>query len=111
MTIDVLSVTLITVVPTGTNANGYPTVTEYTKSVMAEKISVSRAEFYEAFKAGIKPTAMYRIFPHDFTDACKTVSTVLYEPEYLTDNSIRYAIIRTYQKNPDVMELTCAKVT
>lgn len=109
-TVTTVDLTLITVVPGAENANGYTTNTEYTITVTAERTSVVRSEFWEAYKAGITPTAMYRIHPLDYLAARKVVGSVTYDAEYATEGGIRYQIKRTYETTPDTIELTCAKV-
>ena len=108
MTVDL---TLIVTVPGEPNDSGYRSKAEYTTTVIAERISVNRTEFYEALKAGMKPTVIYRLHPLDLEAARRTVGGVVYEAELATEGGMRYEIIRAYEKNPDVVEITCKKVT
>lgn len=95
-----VELTLITVMPGEKNDNGYETECEYQNKVIAERMSVKRTEFYEAHKAGLKPTVIYRMHPLDFP-AGATIAV---------EHGVRYEIIRTYE-TADAMELTCARVT
>jgi hypothetical protein len=106
-----VDLTLIVVVQGEANENGYRAKTEYSTTVIAERISVNRTEFYEALKAGMKPTAIYRMHPLDLIAAQKTVNGVVYEAELATEGGMRYEIIRAYEKSPDTVEITCKKVT
>ena len=108
MTVDLA---LIVAVQSEANENGYRAKTEYETTVIAERISVNRTEFYEALKAGMKPTVIYQLHPLDLVAARRTVGGAVYEAEYVTEGGIRYEIIRAYEKNPDVVEITCKKVT
>jgi hypothetical protein len=96
----IVELTLITVMPGEKNDNGYETECEYQNKVIAERMSVKRTEFYEAHKAGLKPTVIYRMHPLDFP-AGATIAV---------EHDVRYEIIRTYE-TADAMELTCARVT
>lgn len=90
---------LIAITPGEANESGYKADVEHPLTVVAERMSVNRSEFYEALKAGIKPTAIFRLHPLDYS------GQVLAECE-----GVRYEVIRTYEDSPDVIELTCAKV-
>lgn len=105
-----VDITLITAVPTAETINGHQNATEYRLTLIADKISVGRTEFYEALKVGIQPTCIFKIFGFDFESANKISGGIVYEPEFVEEDSIRYKILRTYQKTSDWIEVTCAKV-
>ncbi|MHB1153562.1 MAG: hypothetical protein ACYCWE_20935 [Eubacteriales bacterium] len=105
-----VDITLITAVPSAQTINGIQNATEYTLILLADKLSVGRTEFYEALKVGIQPTCIYKIFSYDFESANKISGGIIYEPEYIEEDGIRYKIVRTYQKTSDWVEATCVKV-
>jgi len=100
-----VDLTLIAVVKGAPNENGYITDVEHRRTVIADRTSVKRTEFYEAYKAGIKPTAVFSMRPADYADDYGR------EPTYAVEGDTRYEIIRTYETSPDEIELTCARVT
>lgn len=71
-------------------------VTETSRQVYAEKKSVVRTEFYQAFANNLKPTAVFEIYPFEYQG----------EPKARHDGT-DYLIIRTYSKNKDSLELVC----
>ncbi len=106
----ILDITLITLTPGTSNANGYDAEVEHQLSVVAERVSVVRTEFYEAYKAGLKPTIVFRIHPLDYAAAQITDGGTVYDASQVLDNGTRYNIIRTYERSEDIIELTCEKV-
>lgn len=56
--------------------------------------SVSRSEFFAGGQNGLHPAFLFEVFPADYAS----------EPE-LIFHDVRYAIYRTFLKNPDALEL------
>lgn len=84
---------------TSYNANLQP-VTEFTsrKEVYAQMRSISRAEWFEAGRNGLKP------------DICFVTNCFDYSGETMLEyNGIRYGIYRTYFGRNDSVELYCEK--
>ena len=80
----------------GQDSSGYPTKTEVSKEVWANKKNVARSEFYSANANGIRVTAVFDVHSEDFND----------ETELLFSTK-RYEILRAYQKGLGVVELNC----
>lgn len=73
---------------------------ETLRTVFCSVDSISRAEFYDAARAGLKPE--YRI--------------TMFAPEYdreesLILNGVRYGIVRTYQNRNETIELYVERLT
>ncbi|CAM3526292.1 phage head closure protein [Paenibacillus lupini] len=74
-------------------------VAETDRTVFANKKSVARSEFYQAFANNLKPTIIFE------------VRSVEYEGEQkLQHNGVDYIILRTYSRNDETIELTCQSV-
>jgi SPP1 family predicted phage head-tail adaptor len=71
-------------------------VAETDRTVFANKKSVARSEFYQAFANNLKPTIILE------------VRSVEYEGEQkLQYNGVDYIILRTYSRNDETIELSC----
>ena len=79
--------------------SGYPLKVETKYDAVAERMSVKRSEFYEAYKVGLKPTVVYRLHPLDYPAGAI----------YVEEGGVKYKILRTYETGPDAIEITCEK--
>lgn len=78
---------------------GY-TETEIVRTVFADKKSIRSSEFYQAHAVGLKPE----------------LNLIIRQMEYNGESRVRwngkvYDVLRTYSKNDELIELTCAKRT
>ena len=77
----------------------------YTEELMGEEIlcsvcdGVSRAEFYESAKAGVKLSMTVEIWQEDYNG----------EPQICYEGKL-YNIVRTYPTGRGTLELSCAEV-
>lgn len=76
------------------NSYGVWTASETSKQVFAQVDSVSRAEFFDAGRAGLNPEYRFTMFFGDYSGE----DTVEYEGKV-------YGIYRTYQPRTDIIEL------
>jgi len=67
------------------------------RQVFAAVKSVTRAEFYAAFTAGMSVDIVFELLAGDYAGE----NVVIYEGR-------QYSVVRTYRKGPDRMELTAA---
>ncbi len=65
--------------------------------VYANKISVKRSEFYQAFAAGFKAEKCFEIRTIEFNEDKHT---------HVKYNNVVYKILRTYEKDSEITELT-----
>lgn len=80
------------------NANRQPIVTTSRKNVYAQMRSITRAEWFEAGRNGLKP------------DICFITNCFDYDGEELIEfNGIRYGVYRTFFGRNDSVELYCEK--
>ena len=76
------------------NPLGYPIATETETEVLCDVGSISRAEYFNAGKAGLAPDFVF------------TINAIEYNGEGELDyNGKRYSIYRTYKADSDMMEL------
>lgn len=91
-------INLVNVVKT-TDADGYDTVTE---TLITEKCDsgngVTRSEFYEAMKAGLKLTAAFEMWACDYGGQ-----------EYVEHNGKRYKVERAYPLGDGAVQLNCSE--
>ena len=72
--------------------------TEKTRDVFCRVDSITRAEFYDAGRNGLNPEIKFTIFGPD------------YEEEHLIEyKGKRYAVVRTYHRRNDDLELYCER--
>lgn len=71
---------------------------ETTKSILAQKQSISRSEFYNGGKAGLQPAFVLVTSKLDYSG----------ELEVELDG-VRYGIYRTYEVDEDYIELYCER--
>lgn len=85
-----------------TGADGYTDSTEASRREIFCSVQdgVNRAEFYEAYKAGVRLAITVEVHAGDFGG----------ERELLYDGD-RYEILRTYPTGHGTLELSCREVT
>jgi len=76
------------------DAYGNQTPTEVKTLVQSSEEQLSRAEFYQAAQAGIRPSRMFVVHSFEYGG----------EQVIIADNQ-RYSVIRTFQRNADELEL------
>lgn len=86
-------------IATTENDMGDPIETETKLQVFADKQSIRQSEFYQAAATGLRPELMFVVRSIDYNQQPKL--------EY---NSKTYTIIRTYEKDGELMELVCQGV-
>jgi len=89
-TVDLVSITQ------AVNAIGDFIDTESTTTVFADKQSIRQSEFYQAYATGLRPELMFVIRQADYSN----------EPRLKWNNKY-YNIIRTYEKDGEMVELIC----
>ena len=83
-----------------TDADGYDTTTETLTTVMCDSGNgVTRSEFYEAMKAGIKLTAAFEMWACDYGGQ-----------EYIEHNGKRYKVERAFPLGDGAVQLNCSEV-
>lgn len=73
--------------------------TEIYKSILCGLKSIGRNEYYEAARAGLKPTKIFNVNSFEYNGELK----VKFEDKYLK-------VIRTYTIGPEEIELICEGV-
>ncbi|MDD3921601.1 MAG: head-tail adaptor protein [Eubacteriales bacterium] len=91
----------------GKNAAGEITEAETETEVYADCRSVTRSEFYAAQTAGIKAEIAFTVKAADYDDQQKIVYNCKGTGESEDDEV--YDVIRTYQKDPDNIEIVCKR--
>lgn len=76
--------------------DGYETETYTENTIWAGRRSATRNEFYQASQAGYKADVIFTIYSFEYGGE-----------EQVVFNNVVYDIVRTYQKTPDILELTC----
>ena len=93
-TISLVSMTKIT------DTDGYETTTETLTEVMCDSGNgVTRSEFYEAMKAGIKLTAVFEMWACDYGGQ-----------EHIEHNGKRYKVERAFPFGDGAVQLNCSEV-
>ena len=83
-----------------TDADGYDTTTETLTTVMCDSGNgVTRSEFYEAKKAGIKLTAAFEMWACDYGGQ-----------EYIEHNGKRYKVERAFPLGDGAVQLNCSEI-
>lgn len=93
-TIDLISVTY------AEDSIGQKIAVETQRTVFCAVDSISRAEFYDAGRNGLKPEYRITLFAPDYN-----------REEALILNGVRYGIIRTYQNRNETIELYVERLT
>ena len=89
-TVDLVNITQTT------NAIGDFVDTETTSTVFADKQSIRQSEFYQAYATGLRPEIMFVIRQIDYSN----------QPR-LKWNGKYYNIIRSFDKDGELVELIC----
>ena len=93
------TISLVNVVKT-TDEDGYDTTTETLTTVMCDSGNgVTRSEFYEAMKAGIKLTAAFEMWACDYGGQ-----------EYIEHNGKRYKVERAFPLGDGAIQLNCSEI-
>ena len=93
------TISLVNVVKT-TDADGYETTTETLTEVMCDSGNgVTRSEFYEAMKAGIRLTAAFEMWACDY-DGQKVIE----------HNGKRYNVERAFPLGDGAVQLNCSEI-
>ncbi len=89
------------------DADGYPqAVTPKKTRVYADKKSATRSEYWQAMKSGLQASIVYAVNVAEYDAAADNN----HAPEHVEDNGTTYKIVRTYQTQLDIIELTCERV-
>ena len=93
------TISLVNVIKT-TDADGYDTTTETLTTVMCDSGNgVTRSEFYEAMKAGIKLTSVFEMWACDYGGQ-----------SLIEHNGTRYKVERTYPLADGGIQLNCSEI-
>lgn len=76
--------------------DGYETETYSDIVIWAGRRSVTRSEFYQASQLGYRADVIFTIYAFEY-----------HGEEQVVCNGVIYDVVRTYQKTPDILELTC----
>ncbi len=68
------------------------------RKIFADKLSVGQNEFYQAHRSGLKPEVKFNIRTNEYAQESK-----------VKFNSMIYTIIRTYDKQDGITEITCTR--
>ena len=80
----------------GTDEYGDPVISEESREVFCEVMSIGEKEFYQAHAVGLQPEVKFLL--SDYID---------YGGElYVEHDGIRYKVLRTYRKGQEI-EITC----
>ena len=92
------TISLVNAIKT-TDADGYDTTTETLTDVMCDSGNgVTRSEFYEAMKAGIKLTAAFEMWACDYGGQ-----------EYIEHNGKCYKVERAFPLGDGAVQLNCSE--
>ncbi|MBT2722312.1 phage head closure protein [Bacillus sp. ISL-46] len=69
------------------------------RQIFANKKSISQSEFYQAASTGLKPEIKFEVRSSEYLD----------EPKLLF-NGKEYEILRTFDKNGEIIELICTGI-
>lgn len=81
------------------------TIGQITEDIYCEKKSSTRAEFYGAYAVGLRPKFVLEIDPYDWEMVAEQLEKGSV-PTIVSYRGIEYTILRSYQTNESVMELT-----
>ena len=95
------------------DADGYVKEAEIGTEIFADKKSVTRTEFYEGLKAGLKLTAAFNVRACDYGgQQFIDYDGVRYEVQRTYNSEgVRLKTRRTYRTDSDNLELNCTEVT
>lgn len=92
-------VELLELVETPDGYGGY-TTSEISRQVFCDQKSVKSSEWYRAHAVGLKPEVILAVRSIEYNDE-----------QHVRWKDKVYDVLRTYSKNGEVIELTCAKRT
>lgn len=75
-----------------------PIFEEQKEEIACNKRSLTRSEFYFAAQADLKPTMVLEVHSFEYDNQ-----------DYLDFEGGRYKVIKTFEKSPEIIELTCEK--
>ena len=78
------------------NSMGDMIETETKTEVFANKKSIRQSEFYQAAATGLRPEIMFEVWSEEYSN----------QPKLKYNNKL-YTIIRTYDKDGELIELIC----
>lgn len=81
-----------------TDNAGDVSTTPNKRKVFADKVSIGQNEFYQAHRSGLKPELRFNIRSSEYLGEMR-----------LKFNNTVYSIMRTYDKQDGIMELTCSR--
>lgn len=97
------------VVTAGKDADGFDAEIETPFEIYTDKKSVVRSEFYASLQAGITATAVFETRVCDFEAATMTdANEIRHDATRVLHEGKKYKIIRTYSKDSEMLEITCA---
>ena len=82
-----------------------PITTETRMPVLATDVPISRSEYYQAGENGIRPEFMFVINPIEYSGEEEV------EVTFKNGLTRRFGIYRTYERNPDELEVYCKQAT
>lgn len=90
---------LIAVTEISDSSKHYTTEETATEVFCSVSVGVTRSEFYEAMKAGIKLTATFEVYEDDYTGQA-----------LLEHDQTRYRVLRAFPTGYGTLELSCEEV-
>ena len=90
-----------------TDADGYPIIGEIKTEVFAQKLSVTRTEFYSAMQSGMRPSIVFKVWNDDYELTKHTQNGKSVYADKVEYDGSKYDIIRTYSKDETYLELVC----
>jgi len=82
-----------------TNTLGDVVSVRATKTVFANAKSVRQSEFYQAMAQGLRPVRMFELYIADYNGQ-----------QIIQHESVELKVIRTYEKDSDILEIICQGV-
>ncbi|MBP5311744.1 MAG: phage head-tail adapter protein [Clostridia bacterium] len=96
---------LISYISTGTDEMAQPIKTRIETPILAIDVPVSRSDYYQAGQNGILPEFEFLINPAEYNGEEEA------EIEDRNGNPISLKIYRTYDRNPDQLEIYCHRAS
>jgi len=90
---------VVDLIAVSNSENGMGDITEgkFSRQVFANRKSIGRNEFYQAFAVGLRPELTFEVRVAEYQGERK-----------LSYSGKEYNIIRTYDKNGEIIELICS---
>lgn len=76
-----------------------PIFEEQKEEIACNKRSLTRSEFYFAAQADMKPSMVLEVHSFEYKNQ-----------NYLEFNGKRYKVLKTFDKSPEIIELTCEAI-